>query len=114
TGRAAVDRVCLRRAVDRGLSRGATGNVRMTSRQPPNDSVASHRFRTFRSKESFAPRCASDLLPLLLHGLTIQRSAALALRPIDAGHPSDMLERSAIGCYVYKAQISAWFACISV
>src|SRR5450759_4524930 len=63
TGRAAVDRVCLRRAVDQGLSRGATGNVRMTSRQPPNDSVASHRFRIFRPKESFAPRCASDLLP---------------------------------------------------
>src|SRR5664280_771788 len=71
-GRAAVDRVCLRRAVDRGLSRGATGNVRMTSRQPPNDSVASHGFRIFRPKESFAPRCASDLLPLLLHGLTIE------------------------------------------
>ena len=44
----------------------------MTSRQPPNGSVASHRFRTFRPKESFAPRCASDLLPLLLQGLTIE------------------------------------------
>jgi hypothetical protein len=31
----------------------------MTSRQPPNDSVASHRFRTFRPKESFAGRVLS-------------------------------------------------------
>src|SRR3954466_3034822 len=49
--RAAVDRACLQRVVDRGFSRGARGSVRMISRQPPSDSVATHRFRTFASKE---------------------------------------------------------------
>jgi len=49
----------------------------MTSRQPPNDSVASHRFRLFRPKESFVLRCASNSSTPLLNGLTIERLTAL-------------------------------------
>jgi hypothetical protein len=54
-GHTAVDRVFLRRAVDHGLLREERGNVRMISRQPPTESVATHRFRTFRPEESLVP-----------------------------------------------------------
>jgi len=47
--------------------------VGMTSRQPPNDSAASHRFRLFRPKESFVRRCPSNSSIPLLNGLTIER-----------------------------------------
>ena len=53
--------------------RAARGNVRITSRQPPNNSVASHKFRLFRSKELLRSSSRLNSETPLLNGLTIER-----------------------------------------
>src|SRR3977135_129440 len=71
--RVIIDRVYLQRDAGLGSWRGAKGSVQMTSRQPPNQSVARHRFRTFLPKESLCPGCASICGILLFHGFNKER-----------------------------------------